>query len=448
MNALLHHCNFQKYGIESLVDELCEKLKEINNSAVTKTESSCNIDSCHESSPQDLVSKYYAAFPPLSKKTSKSPGIITLIPKWIGSPKKRLSRKQSRSASYDEKLHCKVETENMKARIVNKQRMNGFGRNKKDMGYCRNMAKSVEKSDNFNEWELYNIARNRKLSLSKSGSQKIENKPVCAQEQCVTKVDNVCLDEQGNMNLYEDLLDDIRELLSSPEPRDSSVEMMNMANMRDTGIKKFISCGTNITSSIWSTYAPEEKTVSDSYFSDTFALTQPDAPLDLKFSSISIDNNKRDVWSVPDATTTAQNEANMFFESYNAAPNVPWMGKWSEAESYDNENQLNVMARSLMKINHHKDKSSFTEVLPNTARSAFNVFAKGSTTCLFGNVTGKLESEKDKDDLLTSVRSHFRPINEKAEVSTRSYADGTTFMIPNTLDKVCIMVFSLLLFCM
>lgn len=434
-----------------MVDELCEKLKEINNSSITAAETSCNIDDCRELSPQDLVSQYYAAFPPLSRKASSdSPSLITLIPKWLGSPKKKLLRKQNRSSSYEEKLHQKIEPEGMKARSVNKQRLNCIGRNKKDVAYCRNMAKTVEKADGSSDWNLYTINnRNKRASNcwpQKNNLQKDSAEMVKEADQTFNNQEEVWIEEDENMSLYEDLLDDIRELLTSPEPREDSVEMMNMANMRDTGIKSFISCGTNITSSIWSTNPSLENVTSENSFNS-------DLLLGLKFGSISLDNNKNtastNIWAIPDVNTTAQNETNTFFDSCNKSvflsnsdyenvnfSSIPWtntaanMEKWSEVESYESEMQLNIKAKSLLKLNHHKDRSCFTEVTPRSARSTVNIFAKST------RISRKIEPEKDKEDLLTSVRSHFRPINEKVEVSTQRYADGTSFPVQNNLDKV------------
>lgn len=444
-----------------MVDELCEKLKEINNSSITAAETSCNIDNCRELSPQDLVSKYYAAFPPLSRKAaSDSPSVITLIPKWLGSPKKKSLRKQNRSSSYDEKLHHKIEPEGMKARSVSKQRLSCIGRNKKDVAYCRNMAKTVEKADSSSDWNLYTINNNRNKRASncwpqKNHLQKSSTEMVEEADQTFNNQEDMWIEGDENMTMYEDLLDDIRELLTSPEPREDSVEMMNMANMRDTGIKSFISCGTNITSSIWSTNPTLEKVTSNSSFNDAFSTHNSDLLLGLKFGSISLDNNKNtasaNIWAIPDVTIAAQNETNSFFDSCNKSDflsnsdygnvnfaSIPWtntaanMEKWSEVESYENEMQLNIKAKSLLKLNHHKDRSCFTEVIPRSARSTVNIFTK-STSCL---ISRKIEPEKDKEDLLTSVHSHFRPINEKVELSTHRYADGTSFPVQNSLDKV------------
>lgn len=69
----------QKCGIESLVDELCEKLKDFKSSSENK-ENKLSKDGSEQpeliDSPLDLAKRYYAAFPPLKSGSN----IITLIP--------------------------------------------------------------------------------------------------------------------------------------------------------------------------------------------------------------------------------------------------------------------------------------------------------------------------------------------------------------------------------
>lgn len=385
-----------------MVDELCEKLRQINNDSIADTEAATTTTAnCNEASPQELANQYYAAFPPLSRKSStSSPGVITLIPKWIGSPKKKQLRKQK--TTYDDKFHCKVDNENMKAgRTTGKSRFNCTGRNKG--GYCRNMAKS----ETANDWDLYtfNSAKSRRTKAA----QKVKSSE---QEQCLES--NAWMNEDDdNMKMYEDLLDDIRELLNSPEPQEDSVALMNLANMRDTGRKTFIQNGTNITSSIWSV---RNERAENSY-NAALASQNTDVLLGIKFSSITIGG---DGW--PSSDAVAENKTNLLFEK---TGNDFWnscgynLEKWSDAESYEDEIVAvhNIMTKSLMKLNHHKEKSSFTEVIPRaTPRgSSFNGFNKSSAAYFFKPdvATKKLEAEKDKEDLLTSVRSHFKPINEK-----------------------------------
>lgn len=424
-----------------MVDELCEKLKEINNDSIANTETASTTKNYNEASPQELANQYYAAFPPLSRKSASPSSVINLIPKWIASPKKKQLRKHNRSTiSYDDKFHCKVDSEhNMKARLTGKSRFN----HKK--GYSRTV---VGKSDSGTDWDLYSF-KNRRTQKNKMSDIKRN----ADTEQCLETNSDSWMNEDDvtNMNMFEELLGDIRDLLNSPEPQEDTVALMNLANMRDTGKKSFIQCGTNITSSIWSTNPPLQDESTENSFNTALA-SQHDVLLDIKFSSISIDGDDFDAngWPSSDESMVADNKTNRFFENFtktnktNDFLSLPWnpyshksFAKWSEAESYEDEilAMNNVMEKSLTKLNHHKEKSSFTEVIPrSTLRTRFNAFNNKATSATYffkPDVAARkvVEAEKDKEDLLTSGRSHFKPINEKIEVRGHQYADGKFYIL-------------------
>ncbi|XP_044258861.1 uncharacterized protein LOC123007557 [Tribolium madens] len=303
----------QTCGIESLIDELCEKLNEIKSDkphVVDPPIKKTNLE-LQQVSPQELAKRYYAAFPPLNRNTSPTK-LISLIPKWIPSPKKKPNK--------------------MKASKKQQQQQRGGG-------YITNRKKK-------------------------------ENPPPPKTQDVV--------------NLYDDLPVDIKELLDdSPSSHDVTVEMMNLANMRDTGRRGFISSGTNITSSIW---------------------TNDTTMLDQQFSSITIDN-----WS---------NES--FFSC----------GRWSDDSGCFDDDQHNQHTLSLVKLNHDKEVSAFAEVVPKTRQNQYNPFSKIIGSELHRDKKNELEKD---DDLLTSIHSHFRPINEKVD---GQYADGATFLVSNTWDKI------------
>lgn len=135
--------------------------------------------------------------------------------------------------------------------------------------------------------------------------------------------------------------------------------------------------------------------------------------------------------------------------------------------SHFNNICTNVRNDSLITLNHNKEDSSFTEVIPK--QNSFSglladKFDSGTmqqkkksisveyvchleTVDCGGSKGGKLEVEREEEDLLTSTRTHFRPIRMENMDSHRStntgnnnnvgcYADGTTFVIPTSLEEV------------
>lgn len=424
----------QESGIESLVDELCVKLKEINQSAVDSepVTSEKSFEITH-SSPQDLAKRYYAAFPSLNKNSRQaSPtNYVTLIPKWFGSPKKKLKR-QNRSYSYEDKFH-KIDSDCLKSRAVGKQRCVYFSKNKKDLGYCRNVAKSMERSEGMNDWDFYMFQSNTKPASSNNCPKQSENSE---------ETEKIWIDD-AQLSMYDDLQVNIRQLLNSPTPlEEENAQSMNVANMTGTVKKNFLSCGYNLTNSIWSNNASGENTMTlDNNFNAAIERPRPSDELDLKFSSISIDNSKSN-WRNPELIT--DNERNAFYEDSNpptdfpdeySINNVNWeapLEKWS-----DGEGDVEMFERSLEKINHNNETSSFVEVRPRPNRGAYEVFNSASRSLKISIPTIIQNGQEDaEDDLLSSDFTHFEPINTFREMACEGiYSDGTTFKITSNLER-------------
>lgn len=139
---------------------------------------------------------------------------------------------------------------------------------------------------------------------------------------------------------------------------------------------------------------------------------------------------------------------------------------------YGNMNNLiqshtDVLSDSLITLNHNREDSSFTEVIPKqnsfcgllacrldsgtVQEKKESVSAEqvchSDTKDVGGAKGGKLDVEREEEDLLTSTRTHFRPIHMESIDSHLSvnagnsnnvgcYADGTTFVIPTSLEEV------------
>nr|CAH7741890.1 unnamed protein product [Callosobruchus chinensis] len=271
---------------------------------------------------------------------------------------------------------------------------------------------------------------------------------------------------EDDVNMYEDLPVDIRELLDSPEPQDNTVEIMNVMNVKDNGNRSFIPYGTNIMSSIWST--DRATATLDNIFNSALDADDHETALNFQFSSISIDNNNDGGgdadWSARwrrDDFEDVENEINSFFEresrhaglfggdqrwSDDQFQSLPLQraGGWEggvvgeERRGVEDERLSRQVAVSLMKINHSKEKSCFKEIPPKGQKAfkddaIFNPYIQPNLSMF----SFSMKSNLPQDDLLTSERSHFKPIVERLEHCTQGqYADGATFLISNSLDKV------------
>ncbi|XP_018327290.1 uncharacterized protein LOC108738385 isoform X2 [Agrilus planipennis] len=432
-------------GIESLVDELCEKLKQYKNGSTNVVEPpSTNVISnkaVHDVSPLDLARQYYAAFPPLSHTSLRSPGtVLTFMPQCYTSPKKKGTRRRNRSSSCGEKLLYKKECENIKTRTSSKHK---YGNRSKNTDFCSDtwnvlFTKKFLKSDSD---KGDNVKKEKSNLSSKNFNNQNDYGSLGIWDNC------------RENEMYEDLPVDIIELLDSPSPHDYTVEMMNLANIKEVGNKSFIHSGTNITSSIWSVDAGEDK------LRDDFRENNSETVLGFKFSSLTMDcNASRNIWSnVSEENKMLDTDRNntyseLFFGNNRESSEVknhPWhisttaMKKWSEGE-YNTDRHTNILIKSLIKINHNRECSSFIEVCPKgpinrimpSDTSAVNLF---SSTKYASHFRKFYDDKRDDENLLTSDNSHFKPINFKKEMTeahvNRQYADGTSFIISSNLDK-------------
>lgn len=104
-------------------------------------------------------------------------------------------------------------------------------------------------------------------------------------------------------------------------------------------------------------------------------------------------------------------------------------------EIYDALSTVAKTMRSFTAINHSRDGSGFVEVPPRRHKAepvptAKPVESKPSEEARRSPSTG------DREDLLTSARTHFRPIRRESETEPGRYADGDTFDIRGDLDEV------------
>lgn len=124
----------------------------------------------------------------------------------------------------------------MKARQT-KQRFSFLSRNK-------NLGTTPRKSEVFADWGLNMLSNNANTKKQEANDYKCSIENVNMYDQCISDV--WANEEDNEMNMYEDLPVDIQELLDSPNPKNNTLEMMNLANMKTEGKSCFIPYGANI----------------------------------------------------------------------------------------------------------------------------------------------------------------------------------------------------------
>lgn len=101
-------------------------------------------------------------------------------------------------------------------------------------------------------------------------------------------------------------------------------------------------------------------------------------------------------------------------------------------EIYDALSAVAKSMRSFTAINHSRDRSGFVEVPPRRHPRNETVSLVVETKL----VEDTPRASASREDLLTSSRTHFKPIRREAESEAARYADGDTFDIRGDLDEV------------
>lgn len=98
-------------------------------------------------------------------------------------------------------------------------------------------------------------------------------------------------------------------------------------------------------------------------------------------------------------------------------------------ELYDALSTVANTVRSLTAINHSRDTSGFCEVPPRRRATQPAIVASPPPR-------RDVETESEREDLLTAARTHFRPIEREPEAEAPRYADGDTFDIRSEPDVI------------
>ncbi|XP_058796219.1 uncharacterized protein LOC131667055 isoform X1 [Phymastichus coffea] len=345
----------QKCGVESLVDELCAKLRDLEGSDTkddqkelkTATEAEAQVP--YETlTPQDRALRYYAAFPALQPTT----------------PKKSLHRKERITSN-------------------NNNNNNNFNNNnnKKNNGLSNNNNKNNN-----------NKARQKKnkVTIATEIKKKDTNDSGFAEPM-----------ERERDNEQERALDQLK-LAQLQAKFDESLEAL-------WGTGPGISQGTN---SIWA--AP--------------SLSIPSGPLwptdhgDITFPMITYDKS------------TVDTETHI-----DDSPLIPWDVDLFSIEDCPNESGNKNKTQDIAWKDsvgdgpwHWGDLKSITTLGRSPCTGSCYYPAVPVATDKESSTQQKANNLPESDeDLLTSTRTHFRPIKEDGH-----YTDGTTFPVNNSLERV------------
>lgn len=413
------------HHIESLVDELCDRLKRVNSDteAIGTT-----VDAINAPAPaitmnrHDLARRYYAAFPALQGTPqatgNSSSGDVILVQqeKW---PLKRHGKEMnlatppskyrytnggggsSNSAKRRDSKRLDYASAAMKKRQMVFQRPPGIDRN-------------WFITSRLEDWHTHNPSS---FTNSESTDTNLTSNSMTSPNCDYTINDALALD------IVRDILDDSSDICTSipQQPQQlnyccNNLHQLLSCNSSVTAYNnKYITNGTNIITSIWSS---SEDDMAMGWVMDK--------------SGVCLLQEEDDIKNDFDDGIIAVDEIDGYLD----------VGcRWSEAVNY--ENQMLVL-RSLEMLNHSQEFSGFTEVMPKSDKAkSFNPLPPYVAPL---PIEPPSTTPNEEDDLLHSTMTHFRPItplpranphptaSEKHQHPTQQYADGTTFYVSCTLD--------------
>lgn len=420
--------------------------------------------------------RYYAAFPPLNTKAtrdieSSSLWNLNRVSAWSG--KRVLGSSFGKNRTYSEGNNKEIklsseynwleenkENQSHKKDVFGKEKMRSRSMVKQHISekVRRNMAKSLDRKDDdsFRFMRMKaEVGKSRRLYQLPS---EVANDPNFSKlVSCSIKA--LWTPEKAPEDLSgcdQDLPMDFQQLLESPESTKASLNFCKSIGKQPSS---FIQCGTNITSSIWSEKV-DDVSMDCSHGSEGIV----DFPITLGTSSVwnscgtvakessssgqGLEDKLNQVWSDGESCFTAApwKLNNNFVE---VMQQFGKGGKWSDVEStsllLDDGSTFysslgSSINNSLTTLNHNKEDSSFTEVIPKNIPSSSSVVKDDSAPDTLKIQVEVPEVKKEEEDLLTSMKTHFRPIKQEAagipipSTAAPTFPDGTTFPISNSLE--------------
>lgn len=252
--------------------------------------------------------------------------------------------------------------------------------------------------------------------------------------------------DEINMAKFKAKFNESVEALWNDKPADTSIDELNLpvdfqdllsspsdtmfGNTADGPVKKPLrNSGRFMKNSIWSENFNDEE--NDCIINDKSFYPRANAASDEYKHQLEL---VRSCWENSDMETkNIKSEFNSMPWQCNYSTADITSKKWSDVIS---QNFLNTPYRIL---NHSKHLSSFSEVVPKGSGGewpaqviidSFAMVRKSYNVSNYNNTIVSKEPDNPDDDLLTSPKTHFKPIKEDG------YADGTTFAISSAIDTV------------
>lgn len=438
---------FQEPNLNNIVDQLCTRLQDIQDKESVSQVGmpTCAIDQT------EAVRRYYAAFPAL-KKGQESPLQYYLPPPaWC-----RKSTLDTNVKMQSELSMSKDWNKNKKFSSGKERRNSYHGLRKNNKKRCNSYSRSFESKESLPEW----VTHEGVWDMETQDPVKEFIRAIALDEGYGT-CENTVMDEikeitQVKIKMNENIVpnwDDSLDL-DTEWVINEDLKPKVRTPMEEELYAKFEAKFDRSIEALWS---KDQNTPDDEYqdlpidFQDLLSSPSDHLFADPSAEKCSLISLTESIWSNDGFPTAERTESpskivevlHDRFKPLNLADVVEPARPPREIESfslYEGEEIYDALStvaetmRSFTAINHSRDRSGFVEVPPRRHRGEPIKAADASKP----KPPEKPRSPShDREDLLTSARTHFRPIRRESEADAAArYADGDTFDIRGDLDPV------------
>lgn len=434
---------FQESNLDNIVDQLCTRLQDIKDQESTSLIGmpTCSLEQT------EAVRRYYAAFPALRKGQESPLQYYLPPPAWCRKNTSDTKVKMQSELSMSKDWNSKT-----KKFCSGKERRNSYhGQKKNNRKRYNSYSRSFESKENLPEW------------MTHEGVWDMET-----QDPVKEFIRAIALDE-GYGTCENTVTDEIKEITQQVQFRlndnmvpswgdgfDLNTEWVitDDMNMRETSpmdAELYAKFEAKFDRSIEALWSKDQNTPDDEYqdlpidFQDLLSSPSDHLFANPSAEKCSLISLTESIWSVDAAEPPAAERADTTsriadglhdrlrpLHIADVAPPCPReIESFSLYEGDDVYDALSTVAktmRSFTAINHSRDCSGFVEVPPRRRRAPPPSAPPPAPP--------RAPPAAEREDLLTSARTHFRPIRREAEAEAPRYADGDTFDIRGDLDPV------------
>ncbi|KAJ8716496.1 hypothetical protein PYW07_003123 [Mythimna separata] len=430
-------------NLDNIVDQLCTRLQDIKDQegASRVGMPTCSIEET------EAVRRYYAAFPALKKGRESPLPYYLPPPAWCrkSAPDSKIKMQSELSVSKD------WNTKNKKLTSGKERRNSYHGQKKNNKKRCNSYSRSFDSKEILPEW----VTHEGVWDMETQDPVKEFIRAIALDEGYGT-CENTVTDEikeltEGKIGMNENMVPDWDDSLDLDAGWVITEDLNPRVRtpMEEELYAKFEAKFDRSIEALWS---KDQNTPDDEYqdlpidFQDLLSSPSDRLFADPSAEKCSLISFTESIWSTEaadfpppldrgDSPSRIADALHDRFRPLNltdvAEPEPRELESFALYEGEDIYDALTAVAntmRSFTAINHSRDRSGFVEVPPRRARPRAARPPR--------DPPARPPSCRPREDLLTSARTHFRPIRRETDAEPPRYADGDTFDICGDPDTV------------